>query len=263
MFYEVIKKEATPERVFELCKIIELHNGDSEAIIRKMLEPDVLNEDGSSYYNSIKEAAIELKMTDKNLNLLISPEKIKSMETMRQYCNSFLFKNQNGIFYKLSKCFLDSNDIWLRFSNFTDQKAMDYLRKYSDIPKVEEDMLRGLRFWISYLGFIYIHENSKKKITLLPNMYVALKDFIDASNIEKEKEYKIAEFIDSIRRISAVSIGGVERREINLAMSNALRQMHDNKEIIISRKLDSEEVWRLFENKQHLVPNEITHIYFY
>lgn len=43
-------------------------------------------------------------------------------------------------------------------------------------------------------------------------------------------------------------------------MSNALRLMHDNKEIELERHLDSEKTWHLFPNDEHEFTSEVTHI---
>ena len=43
-------------------------------------------------------------------------------------------------------------------------------------------------------------------------------------------------------------------------MSNALRDMHDNKEITLKKNLDSMTRWELFEDKTHEFTKEFTHI---
>lgn len=258
LFYNSIKKEAIPIRVFELCKLREKYGTATENDIKGMMEPSDLNKDVSSYFGIVKEAAIELNLIDQELKLIADSSVISDMNAMRRYCNSFIFKNQQGIFYKVSKCILDSNDKWMRFSNYTETAAMDYLRDNTDIGKVDEEMLRGARFWMAYLGLIIVYESNKT--FLLPNMYVALKDFISLSNLEINKEYSISEFVDSIKQYAPVALGGSEKRMFNLAMSNALRQMHDQNEIILKRNPDSEEMWSLFEDREHIFSDEITHI---
>jgi len=259
MFIDSVKKEALPVRVYELYDLMKRNEGIEESKAKALLEPASLNESDTSNFKHIKNAAIKLGLIDNDFKIL-SNANIECMSDFRKYCNSVIFKNQQGVFYKLTKCILDSNDIWYRFSNLTDQSAMDYMRANSGIDKMDKEFLWGARFWLSFLGVMYLTEGNK--LILLPNMYVALKDFILCSNIEKAKDYTVSEFIDKIKEVGSVALGGSERRMINLAMSNALRQMHDNNEIILKRNLDSKEVWRLFENKQHTIPDEITHIYF-
>ena len=43
-------------------------------------------------------------------------------------------------------------------------------------------------------------------------------------------------------------------------MSNALRLLHDNKEIELKKHLDSERTWHLFPNEEHEFTSDVTHI---
>ena len=61
--------------------------------------------------------------------------------------------------------------------------------------------------------------------------------------------------------IVQVALGNsVQTMKLNLALSNALRLLHDEKEIILKNNLDSEEVWHLFPNEEHIFTSDITHI---
>ena len=92
-------------------------------------------------------------------------------------------------------------------------------------------------------------------------MHVALKDFCIMANLEKNKEYSIKEFVERIYKYASVALqNAINTKEFNLAMSNALRQMHDEKEIVIKKNLDSREKWRLFCDNTHEFTDEITHI---
>ena len=77
----------------------------------------------------------------------------------------------------------------------------------------------------------------------------------------EEKEYTVEEFIGHLHEGVSVALkGSNDTLKLNLAMSNALRLMHDNKEIELKRISDSEKVWHLFPNEEHEFTSEITHI---
>ena len=98
-------------------------------------------------------------------------------------------------------------------------------------------------------------------MVFLPNMYTALHDFIDLGNVENGVEYTIEEFINLLHEGAYVALKQSRvTQKLNLAMSNALRLMHDNKEIELSRRLDSEKVWQLFPNPEHVFVSEISHV---
>lgn len=90
-----------------------------------------------------------------------------------------------------------------------------------------------------------------------------MKDFIKLADLEKGKEYSISEFLEALPSGISVATSRVKKdKTFNLAMSNALRQLHDMKEIQLKRHMDSAERWTLYENKSHEFQSEITHLVF-
>lgn len=263
MFDNNIMTEPIPERVYELCKIVS--KGDVEdKIVKERMEPKAINsESPTSYYGSIREVCIqELKLITKEGEILsfVGNKKIlKDMDSFRKYCNSIVFKNKESDFYKIAVCFLDSNDGWLRYSTLSNQMLRREVEEQTQISLVNEQMMLGMRFWISFLGFGYIQEGGS--MYFLPNMHIALQDFCEFADFEKNKEYTVSEFISMISNSASVALENAkETMRFNLAMSNALRQMHDSKEIVLKKALDSKETWKLYPDKTHEFTDKITHI---
>ena len=262
MFDNNIKTEPIPERVFELCKMVSKGDIDDN-IARERMEPSGLNTSGSAYYPSIREVCIqELKLIEKENNILkyVGDKKIlKNLETFRIFCNSMVFKNTETNFYKIIWCFLEANDSWLKYKTLTDVNIRREIQEKAKIKLVEEKMMLGSRFWLSFLGFGYIQEGYA--MYFLPNMHVALQDYCELAELEKNREYTVKEFIDEIYVYASVALQNAEeKKEFNLAMSNALRQMHDRKEILLKKNLDSKEKWKLFLDSTHEFTDEFTHV---
>ena len=79
--------------------------------------------------------------------------------------------------------------------------------------------------------------------------------------VEKGKEYSVDEFLDNLYSSSAVALKNARTMQtLNLAMSNALRLMHDNQEIILKKNPDSAKTWHLFPNEEHEFTSDFTHI---
>lgn len=262
MFDNNIRTEPIPERVFELCKLVS--KGDiSDAVARERMEPSGLNTSGTAYYPSIREVCIkELKLIEKENDILkYVGEKsvLKDMNSFRFFCNSIVFQNTESYFYKVVKCFLESNDSWLKYKKLTDVNIIREIQEKEKIRVVEEKMILGSRFWISFLGFGYIQEGSVTYF--LPNMHLALQDYCELAGLERDREYTVKEFIERIYRYGSVALqSAIEKKMFNMAMSNALRQMHDQKEIVLKKNLDSKEKWNLFFDSTHEFTNEFTHI---
>jgi hypothetical protein len=263
MFDNNIRTEPIPERVYELCKIVS-KGYIEDKIVRERMEPKAINSSSStSYYSSIREVCVkELKLISKEGELLsfVGDKKIlRDIESFRKYCNSIVFKNKETYFYKIATCFLDSNDKWLKYNTLTDSNIRREVQDKTHISLVIGDMMLGMRFWISFLGFGYIQESGS--MYYLPNMHIALQDFCGFADFEKNKEYTVSEFISMISNSASVALEDAkETMRFNLAMSNALRQMHDSKEIVLKKVLDSKETWELYHDETHEFTDKITHI---
>lgn len=133
-------------------------------------------------------------------------EDIKSLSDFRLFCNSVVFQDRSSDFYKIISCFLEANDEWLSYGSVTtSSEVIRLINAETGIAslKLEKDVILGIRFWISFLGFGFFQEAAK---TFLPNMYTALKDFMILGNFEKGKEYSIEEFIDNLHSNSTVAL---------------------------------------------------------
>lgn len=264
MFQGRIETMPIPERVFELCKIT-AENAASLDEIREKLEPAQLNDGSTAYFGSILTAAKELQLIeqteDGKLKYIGEKLVIRTIVDFRKYCNSVVYNDQETIFYKVAVCFLDSNLEWLQYGSLTRERVMDDIRQKTDIETVYADILRGMRFWMSFLGFGMIHERINSSITFLPNMYTALKDFLQMSELERKREYTLSEFIEKLTPHAHVALHDVATTHtLNFAMSAALRMMSDNKEIELRRNPDSREVWNLYRQDDHAFISEVTHI---
>lgn len=263
MFDNNIKTEPIPERVYELCKMVSKGDIDDN-IARERMEPKGINPPGStSYYPTIRQVCVqELKLIEKDNDVLkyVGDKKVlKNLDTFRMYCNSVVFKNSDTNFYKITQCFLESNDTWLKYKTLTDVNIIREVQEKTGIKVVDNKMILGSRFWISFLGFGYIQEGVA--MYFLPNMHIALQDYCEFAELEKNREYSVKEFIENIYEFASVALQSAEeKKEFNVAMSNALRQMHDRKEIVLKKNLDSKEKWKLFVDSTHEFTDEFTHI---
>lgn len=263
MFRDRIETMPIPERVFELCRIIN-DTPDQSKVIREKIEPAHMNTI-TPYFPAILNAAIELGLVEESDDHLLSycgDEKVLgSMGSFRKYCNSVVFQNQETVFYKVAACFLSADLRWLKYDSLTSQEVLTDIRKNTDISPVYEDILRGMRFWMSFLGFGLVHEIPKSGISFLPNMYVALKDFMQMAELEKDREYTARELTEQLMPYASVALdGALQKQSLNYAMSSALRMLHDKKEIWIHRNQDSQEVWNLYPMEGHDIVSEFTHI---
>lgn len=260
-----IKTEPIPERVLSISQIVADKGPIDEKELNKILIPSKLSTATTSYFGPVFETAIELGLIGYNDERKVvfkgKNEEIKSLSSFRLFCNSIVFSEKTSDFYKIISCFLEANDEWLSYGSVTTSPdVIRLINNETGIPslKLEKDVILGVRFWINFLGFGFFQEQAK---VFLPNMYTALKDFMVLGSIEKSKEYSVEDFLDNLHVGSAVALKNAKiTQNLNLAMSNALRLLHDNKEIELKKHLDSAKIWHLFPNEEHEFTSDITHI---
>ena len=265
MFFSQIKTEPIPERVLSISQIVLEKAPIDEKELENILVPPKLNTAKTSYFRPVFDTAEELELIgyngDRKIVFTGNKDDIKSLTDFRLFCNSKVFSDNSTEFYKIISCFLAANDEWLKYGSVTtSDDVIRIINSETGIAslKLEKDVILGIRFWINFLGFGFFQETSK---IFLPNMYTALKDFMVLGSFEKGKEYSVEEFIDNLYSGSAVALRNAKSsQKLNLAMSNALRLMHDKKEIELKMNLDSEKKWHLFLNEEHEFTSDITHI---
>lgn len=265
MFFSPIKTEPIPERVLSMSQIVADKGPIDEKELENIIIPVKLNTAKTSYFRPVFETVKELGIIDyneeKKVVFIGNKEDIKSLPAFRLFCNSKVFSDNSTEFYKIITCFLEANDEWLSYGSVTtSDEVIRLINTETGIPslKLEKDVLLGVRFWINFLGFGFFQETAK---VFLPNMYIALKDFMILGSFEIGKEYSVEEFLDNLHSSSTVALKNARTSlTLNLAMSNALRLLHDNKEIELKKHLDSEKTWHMFPNEEHEFTNEITHI---
>lgn len=265
MFNNNIRVESVPKRVFEFCRIA-AQNPIQVKELQEKIFPSKLNSGTSNYFTYVREAALELDlvMIDENdvVSFIGNKDVVKNLDEFRRYCNSVVWKDHTVYFYKIAVAFLESNLEWLKYKSFTSStevqsEVRNFVGNDNDLPR----HLLGERFWMSFLGFGQIQEMGNNSIWFLPNMYEALKDFIVLSNVPVGKEMTVGEFVEHIRDYASVALTATEStHKFNYAMSSALRALHDNKEIMLKRNSDSEEIWSLYTLQSHEFTSEITHV---
>lgn len=261
MFQGKVETSPIPERVYEVCRVVAEH-ASQLSDVREKLEPSAMA-GNTSYFGSILTAAKELQLVeqteDDKLTYIGDKKVLRTMVSFRKYCNSVVFNDRNTMFYQTAACFITSNLEWLKYPSLTSEEVMDYLRGHTNISPVYPDILRGTRFWMSFLGFGFVSE--RPNMVFLPNMYLALKDFMEMAGFETKEEYTMSSFVQKLMPYCHVALEECSPSSpLNYCLSAALRTMHDNKEIQLQRYLDSQEVWQLYRQESHAVVSEVTHI---
>lgn len=260
MFAERMFTEAIPERVYALCKLLENKSLSSEEA-RESMEPQFLlkSEEKSKtlYFQRYLNAAIELELivkADGILSLSVGKSVLKSIDTFRCYVIQKLEKFKNGLFYKVTKKYMDNGlELCMKYKNISN--SVSY---FSDVlnDKVVEDDMRAWRFWVSFLGIAYV-----QNMNVIPNAADFLWDLIKICEIQKKKIYSMTEFIDELRPYCNILIdSNTQTNNLNIAVSNGLRTLHDQRKIHMQKIDDFQDVWTMDQLDKHFINRAVTHV---
>lgn len=261
-----MKTSAIPERVYALCQAVKSRSMQ-ENDLRELLEPSELG-GVTKYFGYVRDAAKQLgliSVKENEISLAIDSKKINSFDAMREYIIENIDSISDGLFYAVSKAYISLGDAVFKYSSVSEKALVAYMSSTIGLPVYEDDM-RAWRFWASYLGLGHRHEGIREKdkghnMIFLPNMYQHLKAVMNIVNLKKGQEYTFTEFLAIIRPYSELALDDLNGdRKINMAMSNGLRALHDEGIIQLSHKLDSGDMWFLYETELHVVKSTVTHV---
>lgn len=238
--------EAIPARVYSLYKIAISKKEITRAEIQAMMEPSEIY-DGTSYFSAIFKAAQELKIIDIQDNLVlpaVAKEKMKDIEEFRYHAISKLPDFEDEQFFRVTNVIVNLNEQIYKYS-LTDSELLNIISQQIG-AQVTAPMIRGWRFWAQFLGFGYMYNMS-----FLPDAYVFIRNILRHMELEKNKEYQIDDFMLMFEPYGKIISGNMQpERNMNIALSNALRELHDNKEIELKYRSDAEKRWVLYPSNE-------------
>ena len=247
MFIGNMVTEAIPARVFALYKVVESKKGISRSELQGLMEPKDIVE-GTSYFSAIIKAAEELKIIENHDNMIELPEdkeKFKTIDDFRRYVISILQDLSGGQFWRCTNVIVNMNEKIYEYSAISDSNMLNYLTDQLG-ETIKAPMIRGWRFWSQFLGFGVMND-----MTFLPNAYVYVKDVLRLMKLEKKQEYTMSDFMGRFMQYGRIVLSpSMSDKNLNIAMSSALRQLHDNGEIVLNSGSDQEIKWILYPSKE-------------
>lgn len=247
MFVGNMVTEAIPARVFALYRIVETKRGISRGELKNLVEPPGIYKGLSSYFSAVLKAGEELKLIenkDNVIRLLDEKKQLKTIDEFRKYVISILPDLKDGQFWRCSNVIVNMNDKIFEYRSVSDS-MLSYLSNQMG-ETITAPMIRGWRFWSQFLGFGVMNDFS-----FLPNAYVYVKNVISLMGLEKKQEYSMSDFMTSFGQYGRILLPSTtSNKNLNIAMSSALRELHDNGEIILKFGSDQRMNWILYPSKE-------------
>lgn len=250
-----MRMEATPERVLAVCRILALKSMSHEEL-RKLMTLSKEDDNSQSEINQcIETARSELGLIQSKDNLLEyvgASDVIASPVHFRRYVAASVFSRKDTTFYKFSSWYLSKNEEPVLIN---DWEAIAGLcsSEVPDLKHINHNAALGWRFWAAFLGLGYLNGAA-----LLPNMKTRLQDLL-ATDFPKFFQYGdlilAHDFIDWLRgKLPETAVSS----PLPLAISAALRTLHELKLITLTNMRDANRVFLYYVNGE--LVNEFSHI---
>ena len=247
MFVGNMVTEATPNRVYSLYRIASSKKELNRVEVQGMMEPKGIY-NGSSYFSAILKAAVELSLVEVQDNIvipLVQKERLKNIDDFRLYVISKLADFQDEQFYKCTNMMVNMNEEVYKYSSISYSEMLNMISE-SINQQLTEPMIRGWRFWAQFLGFGFMNN-----MAFLPNAYTFVKCVLKLLELDKNKEYKIDDFMIRFSQYGKILSGNLNPdRNMNIAFSSGLRELHDNGEIELIYSSDAESRWVLYPSNE-------------
>lgn len=247
MFTGKMVTEAIPARVFALYKIVTSKKNISRSELQELMEPNEIYQ-GGSYFSIILKTAIELKLVDiqdNYVSAIVPKEQLKTIEDLRMYVISKLDNYEEEQFYKCTNAIVNLDEKIYKYSSILDNEMLNYLSEKSN-QQITAPMARGWCFWAQFLGFGY-----SNGFVFLPNAYIFVKDVIKLMELKKMREYQMDDFMAKFNQYGRIlSSNPKSEKNLNIALSSALRELHENDEITLKYISDQGSKWILYPSNE-------------
>ena len=247
MFTGNMVTEAIPARVYALYKIVTSKKDITRSELQGLMEPEDIYQ-GNSYFSAILKTATELKIVDLQDNYvvpIVPKEQLKTIEDLRRYVISKLSNFEDSQFYKSTNAIVNMNEKVYKYNSISDSEMLNYISEQIG-QQITPPMARGWRFWAQFLGFGYMYN-----MAFLPNAYIFTKNVISLIDLEKKEEYTIDDFMVRFNQYGKIITKNLKNeKNINIALSSALRELHDNGEIMLKYDSDQGSKWILYPSNE-------------
>ena len=253
MFKGNMVTEAIPARVYALYRIVADNDGIRRTDLQNMMEPPTLKKKESgksktSYFNEVLTCASELQLVevkDNSVWVLITPARLSDIHDMRLTAIRNLSEFHDTQFYKVTKSILEMNEKVFEMGGLSDLKMVDYLTKETG-ENITNVRMNAWRFWAEFYGFGYVPSAG----IFIPNAYRFLKSILSISDLKVNTEYSFADFLANINIYGSIlTEANTDIHTLNMALSNGLRQLEQNKEIELLAQNDRPVNYSLYPSK--------------
>lgn len=251
---DFMRMAPTPERVLAVCRLV-AQKPISETDLRdamSLLNADV---DIQPITESVNVALSELDlMKNQNglLTLAVDESIISSPTEFRRYVSARVFQKKDTTFNLFTRWIIAQNERLFSLTNW-ESMAKTCAQEQRELKALNENAVLGWRFWAAFLGLGYLSGTM-----IIPNMKLRLEDVIKTEFAKKFKCNEAIRATDFIAWLSGKLPEVDMTGKLPLALSAALRTLHELHIIELATWQDGEKIMLYFVDGEPI--NDFTHI---
>ena len=250
-----MRMEPTPERVISECRKNAHKSMTRDEIRTSMTLGNNDDKQIDQIDKSIRVALEELSVIsskDEQLILSVDPSVIATVPAFRKYVSNKVFGLKDTTFYMFTKWLIAQNERIFALKSW-EGMAKTCGSEIKELSSLNENAVLGWRFWAAFLGVGYLSGTM-----IIPNMKLRLQDILATSFLEKFKyneTISATEFVAWLgSKLPEVSVAG----DLPLALSAALRTLHELNLIKLETWRDSNRVKLFYVDGDPI--NDFSHI---
>ena len=240
--YDSMRMEPTPERVLAVCRLAELEKMSRDQIKEYLTLGQLGDREVDTVNKSLAVALDELHLLQEKNDVIsyIGPaDALISGKSFRQYVSSIIFGVKDSTFVLFSKWLINKNEELFGLNNW-ETIAAACSKEESELARIDENAVLGWRFWATFLGLGYLSGTM-----FLPNMKVRMQDLMATAYPKKfiyDEAIRGEDFVSWLS-IKMPEIDFDNSRTLPLALSSALRTLHELDLIKLETRQDSKRVY--------------------
>ena len=240
--YDSMRMEPTPERVLAVCRLASQCQISRDQMKEYLTLGQMGDKEVDTVNRSLAVALDELHLLQEKNDVIsyVGPvDALKSGKAFRQCAASIIFGAKDSTFVLFSKWVINKNEELFALGNW-ETIAATCSKNESELARIDENAVLGWRFWAAFLGLGYLSGTM-----FLPNMKVRLQDLLETSFPQKfqyDEAIRAEEFIPWLSsKMPEVDFDNI--RILPLALSSALRTLHELELIKLETRQDSKRVY--------------------
>lgn len=251
---DFMRMAPTPERVLAVCRLV-AQKPIFETDLRdamSLLNADV---DIQPITESVNVALSELDLIKNQnglLTLAVDESIISSPTEFRRYVSARVFQKKDTTFYMFTRWAIAQNERLFSLTNW-ESMAKTCAQEQAELKALNENAVLGWRFWAAFLGLGYLSGTM-----IIPNMKLRLEDVIKTEFAKKFKYNEAIRATDFITWLSSKLPEVDTTGKLPLALSAALRTLHELHIIELATWQDGEKIMLYFVDGDPI--NDFTHI---